>query len=59
MRPSLRTQPGWLFPLGQGFFTQRRWYWAHVCGWHTDVCQMAPWNYQSRTGTLMNAHRSK
>lgn len=50
-------QPGWLFPLGRGFFTQTRWYWSHVCGWQRLERGMAPRNYQGRTGSLMNKER--
>lgn len=52
-----RPQPGWLFPMGRGFFTQTRWYWAHACGWQRDVRGMAERNLQGRTGALMDKER--
>ncbi len=52
-----RPEPGWLFPMGRGFFTQTRWWFAHCCGWTGIERTMAARNFQRRTGALMNQER--
>lgn len=47
----------WLFTLGDGFFTQQRWYWVHVCGWTSKIKQRAPRRVQSRTGIFHGQRR--
>jgi hypothetical protein len=52
--------PGrWLFPMGAGVFTQRRWWLLHSCGWRTSVRQISPTGAQSRLCPLMDAERSR